>query len=142
LRRKEKALHKIEPGHFVVLTRFHTALGSFSVLTDPALLARLEIVEPRYSIVAHYGNTVSCGTADAFFASLIFTVLLTDKYLSECSNHSMLLLLCQWNISLVKICLQSNSLRRNDRSFEKKRKAGAGMIPGVRFVEEMKNLLL
>ena len=49
LRRKEKAPYKIEPGQQRVLTRFRTALGRFSVLTDPALLARLEIVF-RYSV--------------------------------------------------------------------------------------------
>ena len=41
---KEKAPHKIELRQRIVLTRFRTALGRFSVLTDPALLARLEIV--------------------------------------------------------------------------------------------------
>ena len=46
---KKKAPHKIEPGQRIVLTRFRTALGRFSVLTDPALLARLEIVF-QYSV--------------------------------------------------------------------------------------------
>ena len=46
---KEKAPHKIELRQRIVLTRFRTALGRFSVLTDPALLARLEIVS-RYSV--------------------------------------------------------------------------------------------
>lgn len=43
-RRNKKAPHKIELRQRIVLTRFRTALGSFSVLTDPALLARLEIL--------------------------------------------------------------------------------------------------
>ena len=41
---KEKAPHKIELRQRIVLTRFRTALGGFSVLTDPAPLARLEMV--------------------------------------------------------------------------------------------------
>ena len=48
MRRKEKAPYKIEPGQQLVLTRFRTALGRFSVLTDPALLGRLEIVSHNY----------------------------------------------------------------------------------------------
>lgn len=48
-RRNKKAPHKIELRQRIVLTRFRTALGSFSVLTDPAPLARLEIVS-RYSV--------------------------------------------------------------------------------------------
>ena len=52
--------------------QFRTAFGSFSALTDPALLAQLKIVEPRYSIVAHFGNAVSCATIDAFYATFSF----------------------------------------------------------------------
>ena len=42
-RRNKKAPHKIELRQRIVLTRFRTALGRFSVLTDPALLARIDI---------------------------------------------------------------------------------------------------
>ena len=46
---KEKAPYKIELRQQIVLTRFRTVLGGFSVLTDPAPLARLEI-GLRYSV--------------------------------------------------------------------------------------------
>ena len=48
-RRNKKAPHKIELRQRIVLTRFRTALGRFSVLMDPAPLARLEIVS-HYSV--------------------------------------------------------------------------------------------